>query len=70
MITRIFPRNTLRVLAAGIVLAGIGCADSATAPTATRDVRSTHAARHDDMPTDPCRSGWTMENGKWVCPDI
>jgi hypothetical protein len=70
MITRHCRRNALRFLAAAIVLTGIGCAESPTAATATRDVRSSHTARHDDMPTDPCRSGWQFESGKWVCHDI
>jgi len=68
--TRFFRRSALRILAAGAALVAIGCSDSPTSPSVTRSVQPNRSARHDDIPTDPCRSGWNMENGKWVCHDI
>lgn len=70
MYTR-FPRQAALRLAASLALAGAlaACGTSATAPEPEHRARTTAGVSRDDDPPDlPCRSGWQMQDGVWVCP--
>lgn len=72
MTTRLSRRNIARLVAAGATILSIGCGVNPSEPIA-RTIRPASEVRHDDdpstPPTDPCRSGWTIESGRWVCND-
>lgn len=71
MITRLSRRNVARLIAATATILSAACGASPIEP-ATRGIQP-NAVRHDDdpgsPPTDPCRSGWVIESGRWVCND-
>jgi len=66
--TRLATRTIVRLVAAGAAIVSIGCAASPTAPVVTRGIQSPKIAAHDDpMPDEPCASGWSQVDGRWVC---
>lgn len=66
-----FSLVRLSVVVAVVSVLG-ACSASATSPdTQSRAPRTPSAAQHDNTPPDtPCASGWTLIDGRWVCPGI
>lgn len=61
-------RRCLFIGALGGIAALGACTDTAT--TAPRRLQPAAPTAHDDGPPDtPCRSGWVVVNGVWVCSD-
>jgi hypothetical protein len=72
MTTRLSRRAMRRLVAAGATILSIGCGSSPMEPASR--IQPSHAARHDgdpgEPPSEPCRSGWLVNDGRWVCNDI
>jgi len=68
--TRLSRRNIARLIAGSAAVLSIGCGANPTEPV-SRNIQSTSVVRHDDdpnnPPTDPCRGGWVLDAGHWVC---
>jgi hypothetical protein len=66
--------NTITRRAARIaIIAGLSvflgaCERSITSPESGRRIQAAQKSAHDDdPPTTPCKSGWVIESGFWVC---